>query len=1150
MTLSVGSGLSQIQPAGSMSNVRSKKIPVLPFPTLIDTLTIVPGALTINLVPDSTYYFDHTSSRLIWRHVPALDSVLVKYRVFPSALGPGKKGLNYDSIRFHFLAEPMPINRFGEQPSRSLFEMKGIQSEGSIGRFLSFGNAQDAVVNSSLNLQLHGFLADSLELTAAITDNNIPFQPDGDTRDLRDFDRIFIQARKKNWQVSMGDIDQRYAASYFLSFYKRLQGLSFSSINRSNKGYGNQVQFAGAIAKGKFSRNVLTPEEGNQGPYRLKGANNELFFVILAGTERVYMDGELLRRGEDGDYVINYNTAELRFTPRRLIQKDRRIQVEFEYADRNYLNSQIFLRDEIDFKNKFSINIAAYSNMDARNSTIDQPLNAGQKAFLAGIGDSLNQAYYNNESRESYQSGRILYEKKDTIYAGGRRDSIYKLSIDSTAVLYAVGFTYLGPGNGNYRQILNVTNGKAFEWVQPDDNNRPQGDWAPVSRLVTPKKQQIITAGIRYRPSEKTEYYLEGAVSVSDQNLFSAKDKGDNDGKAVKALVKQQILTFGSRKDSMRLVTGISLEKIQESFKPIERLRNIEFLRDWSLPLDTRQEREDLNSAFLAMDSKNGKRLRYEVTSYKRSSYYSGLKHLMDVSWKLGSWEAEGRFNQIRFDRDSVRGEFFRPSALIRKPFKKLSNAALEFKYLGEFNRESNSGKLSGTSFAFQVYEISLRGNAQASNPWALSFFRRQDAAPDGNYFSPSDRSDNWALSLDLLKDPRHQLRMSAQFRDLSIINEKLSTRKAEQTILSRTDYTVVVGKGLVNGNVFYEFGNGQELKREFAYVQVPAGQGEYTWIDYNQNGIEELNEFETGLYQDQKKYIRVYTPGNEYVKSEYLQFNYSVDINPRVAIESKRGLPGLLSRSNLLSVMQIGKKQIAGDNAVLNPFLNISDSNLVSITSYFSNTFYFNRADPSWGLECTHTLNTDRSLLVYGLETRRLENLLLRSRLRIKRNWVCNLAFRRVQNDLGTSGTGFGNRNFNITQKGAEPSITYTYRSHFRLVLGLNLMQKVNNADSMVTSNSRELNTEIRYNTRSGTALNIKLAANEISWSGSAASKASTVGFQMLSGLQPGNNFIWTVDLTKRLGNNLEMNLQYEGRKPDGSSTVHIGRAGVRALF
>ncbi|MFN8330712.1 MAG: hypothetical protein U0T81_05775 [Saprospiraceae bacterium] len=44
-------------------------------------------------------------------------------------------------------------------------------------------------------------------------------------------------------------------------------------------------------------------------------------------------------RGDDADYVMDYNLGEIRFTPRRLVTAQMRLIIEFEYAVRTICGS-------------------------------------------------------------------------------------------------------------------------------------------------------------------------------------------------------------------------------------------------------------------------------------------------------------------------------------------------------------------------------------------------------------------------------------------------------------------------------------------------------------------------------------------------------------------------------------------------------------------------------------------------------------------------------------------------------------------------------------------------------------------------------------------------------------------------------------------
>jgi len=216
--------LSCLKTNAQFSSVRKKKIAtsgVVQF----DSLSIVPQSFSASGIDTSFYFLDYVNASLYWKKKLSVDSINITYRVFPFKLNAVAQRFSFDSIRNNFVAMPSAVQSTSANEN-ALFNFGKLNYGGSFGRSLSFGNSQDAVFNSQFNLQLNGFIGDSIEMAAAITDNNIPIQPDGTTQDLNEFDRVLLQFRKKTWEINLGDIDLRQDQSYFPNFYKRLQGVS------------------------------------------------------------------------------------------------------------------------------------------------------------------------------------------------------------------------------------------------------------------------------------------------------------------------------------------------------------------------------------------------------------------------------------------------------------------------------------------------------------------------------------------------------------------------------------------------------------------------------------------------------------------------------------------------------------------------------------------------------------------------------------------------------------------------------------------------------------------------------------------------------------------------------------------------------------
>ena len=146
----------------SPTNFRQKAISTAADSIKLDTVSIVPNSFHITDIPDSAYLLDFVHAVLYWKIKPSAPTVTISYRVFPFLLNAYTRRYNYDSVVNNFYVKPIELNDAFTPSQKGMFDFGSFKAAGSFGRQIVFGNSQDAVLNSSLNLQLSGMLGESI----------------------------------------------------------------------------------------------------------------------------------------------------------------------------------------------------------------------------------------------------------------------------------------------------------------------------------------------------------------------------------------------------------------------------------------------------------------------------------------------------------------------------------------------------------------------------------------------------------------------------------------------------------------------------------------------------------------------------------------------------------------------------------------------------------------------------------------------------------------------------------------------------------------------------------------------------------------------------------------------------------------------------
>ena len=1138
LILSVFWGFSQEQD----SNFRQRKVAVKDS-IKIDSVSINPSRFTVRTkddkIIDSTFYsVDFAKAILRFKQLTEIDTIKIEYLRYPKFITKVYKQLD-DEVIIERSSQFQQLYTLQNTKSKNTFTpFDGLTTSGSISRGVTIGNNQNSVLNSELDLQISGKLSDKVSLKASIQDANIPLQESGYSQRLDEFDQVFIELFSDDWNIRAGDIDLENTKSYFANFSKRVQGLLVNA-NLSEK---TSVFASGALVRGQFTTTQFAAQEGNQGPYKLRGSNNELYVLIVSGSETVYVNGIPLERGENNDYIIDYNAGEIIFNPTFPITSEMRITVDYQFSERNYSRFTVFGGANFETET-LKLNVSIYSESDAKNQPLQQNLSTEQTQILADAGDNSNLMVAPSASLTSYSENRILY-KKEVI---GTED-IFVFSNDPDDELFSVRFTLVGANQGNY--VLSNANAinNIYEYIAPIAGI-PQGNYEPIIQLIAPERLQIAVVNGQYKPSEKTDLFFELAGSKKDDNLFSSIDDENNDGYAGKFTLKQKLI----QSDSLwNLSALVDTDFIQKNFNTIQRLYRAEFTRDWNIDAsETSEENIEFGNQLLfttglrLSHAKKGTAT-YNFEHLNYSENFNGNRHQISANLRLGDFRIFSNSSYLNNESTINRSTFLR--SFNRVVYGK-NNKWTGVKFSTEDNEQRTIATdiLTPLSQKFKAYEAFI-GVGDSTKVFAeIGYIKRFNDSLRNNNLERVNSSNTYYLKSRLIQNKNTTLQFYANYRDLK--SEDISVED-EQSLNSRLNYNQKLFKNLIILNTSFETNSGTLPQQDFTYVEVEAGQGAYTWIDYNDNGIQELNEFEIAQFTDQGSYIRVLLPNQVYVQTHQNRFGQTLTVNPQTWSVSENKTKQFWSHFyDQASFIVDSKKFKTGNSFNLNPFEALKDDldteEFASLNYSIRNVLFFNRGKQYYTTSYTFLTNKNRNLLSIGFQQNKTNSHQVNFNHKLDVNWLVTSLASLGQED--SKSQNFTDRNYTIDNYLFKPKLSYLFSENAQFDVFYQYTSKENTIGSLETLSQNNYGLSFTYNNAQKIALTGEFNYFQNEFEGNAN---SPVGYQILEGLQSGKNYTWSLLAQKKLTKYLDLNLNYFGRKSETSKMIHTGTIQLKAYF
>ena len=1022
------------------------------------------------------------------------------------------------------------------QPSKpfSLDDFFGsnLQKSGSIVRGFTIGTNRDLSLNSGFRMQMSGNITNDVQVVAALTDENTPIQPEGTTQTLQEVDKVFVELQGGNFGATLGDFTMSLSGSEFGNVNRKLQGAR-GEARFQTESLNGDLSVAGAVTRGKFTTNQSQGIDGVQGPYRLTGRNGERAIIVIAGTERVYVNGEQMTRGEINDYVIDYATGEITFTPRRLISKASRIVVDFEYTDRQFSRSLIAATTGAQFfTDKWSLHANIIRESDDQDSPIDVTLSDADKDTLRQAGDDRLKA--TRSGVEFVEPGRGQYrlvtDSTGTYYQYAPQDTLN--------AVYSISFSFVGDGKGDYDRI---SIGQ-YKYV-----GSMKGRYLPIRFLPMPQAHTLSDVALKGIITDNLQVTGEYALSNFDANRFSSLSDGDNSGSAVKFALQftPKSVKFGGM-DLGSFDLRLRDRYVGKRFVAIDRTNEVEFNRKWNIE-DSTMVDEEIREAelsyqpvnFLNVNGGYGRISRgatFSSNRYTASSQIFGEK-LPKVNYNLEVIQSNNTIN------DNA-GSWIRHRAFAEHQAGIVTPA---LRYEGEVfrNRGQRADTLKQGSFRFHeiIPRVSLAGFGRMS--FVAEFGWRWDDSLTVGLLRRSSNSFTQHYGWQLQEWKTLSTNLDLTIRDRKFTQEfKQRNNEDVETILLRSQTRFNPLNRGVESDWLYEIATERGAKQERIFQQVPKGTGNYMYIgDANNNRIIDAPDFQLSRFDGD--FIALSVPLDDLVPVIDLKASARVRLNLSRMLTSGTWYGKVLSTLSSETYFRVEEKSTEQDRKqiyLLHFSKFLRDEATLSGSHLISQDVYFLENNPSVSVRLRFSQR--RGLTQFALLNERsfTRERSIRLRWHLVQEISNQVDFVERSDDLSSSQQN--NRIRQVMSKNISTDIGYRPAQNIELGFKIGVGRASNGDTTTVDLNDQSI--RLVYSFEGKGQARLEFTREEVRFD----KPLVFVPFELTNGRRAGRTLLWRLGFDYRVTKFLQGSFFYDGRSEAEQKPIHTANAEVRAFF